>query len=502
MATGNIDIGVSDIDMVMVGEWPEEEQIRLMRALGILSAISPLYDAGLWQQVHCVDTLRNLWETDYFFQSRFDEGRTQWKLAYGSNIVAGLPPVPLERVGGGYYMEARNWWLHFVASMFGSGPTAQDYIFRNSIAYKAVTEVAGIEAALRTGVAPHSRQTSLQSVTEEASGATRDFLRRLGRSARIDHLHFSGDIRAESTSFLLSLLEGVHGRLRELPSFISVGEFQVDAAADEVLRTPAAMAHACRLVKHVQERWSGYLAASLAPSAACFALDDLVLLLEVNPDKLPSGAQILELCRLHSTAGSMLRQRVSVYLSLPSGAFQLDMVNFTEMWRVMVFPPSAPDLYTLAKCPEFQIDGEPTTHRAPVWSSFARDLAVEERNVRRSVLARVTPDVFPSSIEIVRNVYRHLQLEILVWTSANGRATFALSPAAVERGLQSMGISDDAITAALREAYDRELHGGTSNVRPLLPRILAFLRKFTGASDPQASPSSSEVAQASACDKL
>jgi hypothetical protein len=118
MATGNIDIGVSDIDMVMVGEWPEEEQIRLMRALGILSAISPLYDAGLWQQVHCADTLRNLWETDYFFQSRFDEGRTQWKLAYGSNIVAGLPPVPLERVGGGYYMEARNWWLHFVASMF------------------------------------------------------------------------------------------------------------------------------------------------------------------------------------------------------------------------------------------------------------------------------------------------------------------------------------------------------------------------------------------------
>jgi hypothetical protein len=480
MATGDITIGVSDIDMAIVGDWPEDEQIRLMRALGTLSAISPLYDSGLWQQVHGVEALRNLWETDYFFQSRFDEGRMQWKLAYGDDIVRSLPPVPRERVGGGYYMEARNWWLHFIASHFGSGPTARDTIFRNSIAYKAVTEISGIERALRTGTAPASRQASLRLAIEESSAEERGFLERLGRIARSGYVRSCGDIREKSTAFLLPLLDRIHGRLEGLPSFEAVGEFQVDARADEVARTPYAIAHARRLVEHVKARWPGYRAASLAPTAACFALDNLVLSIEVNPARLPSFGQLQELCKLHVSACCAFRQLISLYLLLPSGACQLDVANLAEMWRVMLFPPSAPDLFALLERPEYRIDGEAAgIGSQPVWSRFARDLAIEELNVRRSVLSRITPQVFPSSLEIIRNVYRQLQLEYLVWTSARGPAKFALSPVAIERGLESMGLSDEAITGALRDAYIRELRGETTDVRPSVPKILEFLRRFT-----------------------
>jgi len=200
----------------------------------------------------------------------------------------------------------------------------------------------------------------------------------------------------------------------------------------------------------------------------------------VRPEMLPSLTQLRELNRLHSRARQSLRQRISIYLLLPCGACQLDIVSFTEMWRVMEFPASAPDLFALIARPAFQLDGEATTtHPAPVWSRFARDIAIEELNVRRSVLSRITPDAFPSSLEIVRNVYRHLQLEVLLWSSVAGPAVFALSPAAIERGVRSMGVTDVSVMAPLREAYMRELQGEGSDVRPLVPRILAFLRTFT-----------------------
>jgi Nucleotidyltransferase domain len=480
MATGTITIGISDIDLVIVGEWPEEEQIRLMRSLGALTAISPLYDSGLWQQVYGVANLRELWETDYFFQSRFNEGRTQWKLAYGEDIIASLPPVPPDRLGGGFYMEVRSWWLHFIASTFGSGPTAKDAIFRNSIAYKAVTEIATIARTMSAGGASELRAESLRMEIEDSSGATRDFLERLEQSARRRHLGFDGDIQEESLRFLLPVLDQIHAKLGEMPSFEAIGPFRLDANSAEVLRTPSAIAHAHRLIDHVKQRWQGYQGACLAPSAAAFALDDLLLLINVNPRELPSLSQMRELTTLHAAARETLRQRISIYLLLPAGACQLEFINFTEMWRVMVFPPSTPDLFTLIQRPEFLIDGQSATLlRAPAWSRFASDLAIEERNVRRSVLSKVTPDVFPSSIEIIRNVYRHLQLEVLTRTSTNGNAVFALSPAAIERELRSLSLSDGAVLDPLRDAYARELQGETSNVRPLIPQIMSFLQRFS-----------------------
>lgn len=456
MATGAITIGVSDIDMVVIGDWPEPEQIRLMRSLGTLTAISPLFDSGLWQQVYTLDNFRDLWHTDYFFQSRFDEGRRQWKLVHGEDIIATLPPVPETRLGGGLYMETRSWWLHLIASVFGRGPTAQDPIFRNSIAYKAVTEIATIDRTLRTGTPTESRDASLRLSMQESPG---DFLDRLQQSADRNHLSFRGDLQAESVQFLLPMLDRIHAQLATRASFESIGDFHVDAAPNEILRRPSAVTNAHDLVQRAKQ-WPSYQAAFLAPSAACFAMDNLLLLIQLKPGQWPTLAQMRDLCQRY--------QGLSIYLLLPHGACQLDFVNFTEMWRVLIFPPSSPDLFTLIQRPEFQIDGTPVFSAKPLWTRFALDLALEERNVRRSVLNRVTPDVFPSSLEILRNVYRHLQLEVLTST-----ATFALSPAAIERHIT------DPVLPILREAYFNELNGNPTDVRPLVPQILTLLKTFS-----------------------
>jgi predicted nucleotidyltransferase len=480
VAKDDIAFGVSDVDMVVIGDWPEEEQIRLMRRLGTLAALSPLYDSGLWQQVHNRASFRNLWETDYFFQSRFDEGLREWKLEYGTDIAASLPAVPEERKGGGYYMEVRSWWLHFIASAFGAGPTARDPIFRNSIAYKAVTEILEMGHVLNAGSPSRLRRDALRASIQRSAGSERDFLERLAESARKNHLSFRGDVQAESLDLLLAALDQIHTRLIQLSCFRSVGEFTVDADPEEVLRVPESIAYARGLIQQTAAHWPAYRAAYLAPSASCFAMDDLLLFIELDAAAaLPGFHQLREICEVHARGRAQLPQRIALYLLLPAGAVQLEFVNFTEMWRVLMFPPSSPDVFTLIEQQEFVIDGAPyKANVTPVWSKFAYDVALEELNVRRSVLSKVSPDVLPSPIEILRNVWRHLQLEALLRTADRGATRFPLSPAAVRRQLATLELSDDRLLSTLEEAYQNEIKGRTSNVRSKIPAIVSYLKNF------------------------
>jgi hypothetical protein len=206
----------------------------------------------------------------------------------------------------------------------------------------------------------------------------------------------------------------------------------------------------------------------------------LLLLIELNPAaELPGIHQLREICTFHARSRAASPQQIALYLLLPSGAVQLDFVNFTEMWRVLLFPPASPDVFTLIQQPEFAIDGAPCESSVtPVWSQFAYDVALEEVNVRRSVLSKVTPDVFPSPIEILRNVWRHLQLEALLRTADRGSARIPLSPAAVRRQLAALRMSDDRLLIVLDEAYRSELQGRTSNVRTLIPEIVTYLKSF------------------------
>jgi hypothetical protein len=228
-------------------------------------------------------------------------------------------------------------------------------------------------------------------------------------------------------------------------------------------------------------------------------MDNLLLLIEVDPaEELPGIHELREICALHARSRGEAPQPIALYLLLSSpkvstrvsrrqarvpaprvSAVQLEFVNFTEMWRVLVFPPSSPDVFNLIKRQEFVIDGAPfKSDVTPVWSKFAYDVALEEVNVRRSVLSKVSPDVFPSPIEILRNVWRHLQLEALLRTADRGVARFPLSPASVRRELAAFGLADDGLLGALEEAYRSELLGRPSNVRAIIPEIIDYLKRF------------------------
>ena len=55
-----------------------------------------------------------------------------------------------------------------------------------------------------------------------------------------------------------------------------------------------------------------------------------MLLLEVDPGRLPSAKQLRELCRMHAAEGPT-RQRIALSLLLENGAYELETVSQLEL---------------------------------------------------------------------------------------------------------------------------------------------------------------------------
>jgi len=480
VASGAIVYGVSDIDLVTVGDWSRDEHARVLLCAQRLTHLSPLYDSTLSQQVHTLSELHSLSEEDYFFQSRFNAGRTQWKLLAGEDVFEHVVTAPRERLAGGYYMELKNAWLHFIMSAFGQGPTARDRIFRNSICYKAVAETLNAAAAIAGEQLAGSRATAIARALNRPAGEENPILERMIESARRRHSAYAGDIVNDALHVIVPALERSHAAFQGLPACrpASAG-LRIDANLSEALISPPALEHARFIVSHAKARWPGYRSASMVPGVCCFALDDLLILLEVDPARLPQASEIQELCRLHARAQAGLRQRISLHLLLPHGAYQLDLLATIEMWRVLLCPAANPDVFTLAGRPEFTLDGiTPVFAVEPVWPTFANDLVREELNVRRSAMANADLAAAPDGLEILRHLWRHLQLEIIMRSTQAGTTLLPLTPAAVERALAASGVPANPVIAQLREAYTAALEGKPVDVLLLVPPFMTLLQAW------------------------
>jgi hypothetical protein len=482
VATGEIVSGVSDVDLVVLGEWSDPEQANVMAGLRRLSALSPLYDASLWQHAHTIAGLHSLYATDLYYQCRFDQGRTQWKLLFGEDVIARLAPPPTERLAGGYYMDIRNWWDTFKHSAFGTGPTARDSIFRHSVAFKAVGEIVNKSAGLRGNPLQDSRKKAIADARVQSKGWDRAYLERLDRSAETRHRRFEGDIREETFQFLLRHLDAMHARIGAASSFQNAGgaAMRLDAPREEILLTAAAQAHVGEVLAHVKRQWIGYLGAFLVPSISFFTLDDLMLLIEIDPARPPSVEQIRNLCRFHEKAGKELRQRVALLLLLEHGAVQVESVSPLELWHLVLCREANPDVFLQLGNRESAIDGSPKSIDGPVvWTRFAAALIDEEVAVRRAAAAAMSGDSSMTSIELVRNIWRQIQIEV-VQRSQTTHPVIPLTPRAVQRTLAGLGVPDNPALDQLREVYEAELNGRDTGFGPedlglIVGRAMTFL---------------------------
>jgi len=469
--------GISDIDLAVNGNFSAEQERRVAETLGLLSRLSPLFDTQLWQNARSLSVVKSLYESDYYFQYRFNRGRSRWKRLYGDDLFALLPPVPGEKLAGGYYSEIRLWWTIIMKSIFGSGPTAKDRLFQNSIPFKSVGEILNMAAGIENGIVYPSRTEALAHALSHAQGSEREFLMRLDASGRQNHLQFHGDIQNETLRFLLPLLERVHSKLPQTPAFepLPIMALHVDASASEMLRTPAVDRHISDVVAQVKRQWSGYRAAFLVPSLSCLNPDDLVLLIDTDPAQLPTVQSIRELCRFHLERSSGLPQRVALFLLLPEAAYQLDFVSDFEMWHHLLCPAANPEVFALLNRPEFLLDGPPrTTVPEPTWTAFAQHQVNEELGIRRAAMAQAAIPESIGSLDVLRGAWRQIQLEIVQKSSEFGFVMLPLTVPAMQRALALSGLPDLSLFDRLRDAYLPALEGNSTDVRPLMSQLMEF----------------------------
>lgn len=501
LGAGEMIPGISDIDLAVHGNWTDDEQMRVASAMRRLSAMSPLFDPQLGSSTHTLGSLVDLYSTDYFFQHRFDVGRTQWKRVYGEDLFALLPPASQEKAAGGYYSEVRIWWAQFVYSAFGSGVTATDSLFRTSIAYKAVAAIQQMALAVREdafhesalpGGKPSSsfdnvplrdwRGTVLRHVLDRTQDKDeRDFLLRLQRCRANRYLHFEGDVQGESFPYLIETMERLHRDLALAVTFQPVANsVRVDAAADELLLAPGTHDHVSAIIAEVKGHWAGYRKAYLVPSLSFFYPDDLLLMIDVDPQQLPTIAEIRELCRTHVPAGP-LRQRIALFLLLPQGGYQLQIQSSTELWHHTVCPLANPELFCLLSRPGFLIDGIATrSDKPPVWTRFAQDQLTEEITVRRAAFGKDPSGAANlSSLDLLRNLWRQVQLEIVAKSAHSGEVIVPLTLAAMLRSLRSWGLPADSIFDRLADAYRSEMAGSAVDVNAMLPEVMQMLVMFS-----------------------
>ena len=478
LAADDVIHGVSDIDLAIFGDWSDEEHLRVLGAVRHLNRISPLYDTAI--QVHQLNTLRNLYETDYSLQFRFDQGRRNWKLLWGGDILAALPGISPARVNGCRYMEARMWWDYFRRSAFGTGPLASDAIFRNSICFKAVSEILRLRQAIENGVEEPSRRRALESAAS-AAGPNRAFFERLLESRARRFLNCRGDVIEDTFAFLLPCFEEFQTQLAAAPPFSPFMKgLEIDAPAEEVFRAPEVVRHAQALVAYAKRTFSGYRAAYLLPSLSFLNMDDLLLMVDVDSRHLPTAAQVRELARLHR-AGRFPGQRLALFLMVDNGAYQLDDASGIELWHFVLCPAAVPDVFALRGGRDFLLDGEPRPAARSCWSRFAGDLVDEELAVRRAAMSKFAAlGEPPPPLVIQRNLWRYLQLEVVQRSCGEGRPLVPLTPGAVRRALAAWGM-DAGLLGNLLRAYTDELAGRPSETPALIDAAVPLFTAFSGA---------------------
>jgi hypothetical protein len=243
-----------------------------------------------------------------------------------------------------------------------------------------------------------------------------------------------------------------------------------------MIQSPEALTHTRTLLHGVQQNWAGYKSAYLLPRNSLAGLDDLQLLIEVDPDKPPTPAQVRELCRI--PAPTALRQRIAVYLLLAHGAYLLDRRSPLEFWNVLLCPEANPDVFALLSRPEFCLDGKPRTPVQVQWTHYTARIFSDELKLRRSALAKAHAQGPTDPLNLLRAVWRHLQLEVIARSAASGVVRIPLTVPAIRRGMASWGLPDSSILDELQQAYENELKGTPSGAEQLIRKAMVFFSKL------------------------
>jgi hypothetical protein len=87
-------------------------------------------------------------------------------------------------------------------------------------------------------------------------------------------------------------------------------------------------------------------------------MDEMLLMLEVAADRLPTAEQVRVLGHLVERAQeSHLRRRVNAFLLMPASAFQVHVRDLFRAWEAILVPGTNPDVFLALAQPGACLDG-------------------------------------------------------------------------------------------------------------------------------------------------
>jgi hypothetical protein len=468
---------VSDLDFTVVAEGMDEEDKKSLHcSYERLNSITTILDQFL-----------EFYDKETFYKRylsmhkgyRLAEAKATWKLLYGKDYLAELPELSLDKIYGGLYSEIRLWWTLFCWRLLQARKNHNEAVIRNSVCYKSVSEILKMNLALSSGILTFSRSEALAYAKLHLRDEENVIIEKLETIARKRFLVNDERILDETLNFLLNYIDRFHREFRAHPyAYSSMPVTQkVDCSKDEWLCSEKEQAHIRGLIQHVKEKWLGtYRGAYLV--SGYYLLDELVLMIEVDPGRLPTISDLTKLYFLHCDTQFQLMSPIHLYLLMPHTAFQINAEYGKRSWQSILCPSSNPDLFELLCRPDFAVDGGSyRTVISPVWTPLVKEFLEERKNDLYERLH--TPEVYAlNSLDFLRIFWKIVQIVIINRSAQKDDILYPLTLPAVERAMAAEGISLPPRLQFLADAYRDELHGKSCNIAILIPEATAYLKEI------------------------
>lgn len=482
-AKGEMLPGVSDIDLeIIVDPMGKEDKNKLRRTYESFARAAILLDPSLG-----VYDAQMLYKKSQNTRSRYRimEAKATWKLLYGKDYLADLLELPLAALYGGLYNEIKVWWTIFSWQLLQSRKYHDEPVTRNSLCYKAIGEILKMDLALNHGILTFVRSEALELAKPHLSENDKKFVEKLETLARKRFLSHDRRVLDETARFLLTYLDGFHERFRTHPYACAPMDRsqRVDFFKADWLWCEKERAQIERIVDYLHGAWADTYKGAHLVSGTFFTLDEMVLLVEIDPQRFPTVRELTALHLLHQETEPRLRSRIHLYLLLPHCALQIDVDFFNRGWRSILSPPSNPDLFELLGRPEFAIDGRSyQSARCSPWTPLVEELLRDRKKAFYDSLE--DPSIYElNNLEFVRMFWQIVQLVLIHRSVRKEEILYPLTLPAVERALAVERISLPIRLQQLADAYRDELDGKSYDITTLIPEAISYLKEIDGPFD-------------------
>jgi hypothetical protein len=472
---------LSDLDFAVVVEGMDElQRQKLRRAHERLARITQLIDPSI--EIYDESTLRQLhatrWRSEYQF--RFRKGKPTWKLLHGRDYLQLLPELTPDQARNGHFAELQLWWLYFTWLLLKDESGSLDSPFRSSICHKTVRAVLEMTSALAgESDTMGDGARALASVTQRLDDTGRDFVDRLEAIAARRFLFSPDSLVEETKNFLLSFLNDFLGDFGRRPPVGLLRQVspRIEGPRERWLRAPSDDARLRRLVRHVEMEWGSIHRGAHVVTGCGFEMDELLLMLEVSPDRLPSTRQLRILDQLHTESESYAEEgwRIHIFLLLPNAAFQIDSRDIRTSSVAVLTPFVAPEVFELLGRSAAGGVHRPTTR--PIWTRFIEDYFLAEEDRLLEWLQNPALDEL-REVDFLRFFWKICQLSVLNRSAASGELVYPLTPEMVRRELDRLGASFPERLIPLESGYRESLEARQAGIHSIVPQAITYLKEL------------------------